>query len=299
MDVFEALQTDNVEVVEAHIGQSGDLNERLKLSGPGIPEIFDGSPPLISVAAFTGACNTFEMLKNAGADMSVTDDSGAHVVHFWAAGGNDDIFDILDREGTNFEAEDRNGNTVFHYAAKYGQKSAFTRLAVRGLNMGKANNRNETPFFVFVNQDRPATREMMETLAQHINVNETRALAVLVQREQLEALDVIIDTADLTNVYIDGVGAVFWAVRNDKRELANILLKSRTAAKVGDKYGRTLLHWAAAKGNLEAIRNMIDSFDDVNIRTKSGMTAMHLAKNRKHEDVVQFLESRGGKLFVP
>lgn len=299
MDVFEALQTDNVEVVEAHIAQSGDLNERLKLYGPGIPEILDGAPPLISVAAFTGACNTFEMLKNAGADMSVTDSWGARVVHFWAAGGNDDIFDILDREGTDFQAEDRRGNTVFHYAAKYGQKSVFTRLAVRGFDMGKANSDNQTPFFVFAKQDRPATREMMETLAEYVNVNETPALTALVEREQLEALEVIIGTANFTSVSIDGMSAVFWAVRNDKRELVRILLKSKTAAKVGDKYGRTILHWAAANGNLQAIRDMIDAYDDVNITTKSGMTAMHLAKNRKHEDVVQFLESRGGKLFVP
>lgn len=62
--------------------------------------------------------------------------------------------------------------------------------------------------------------------------------------------------------------------------------------------GRTLLHWAARLGNINALDILVNREVAVNIQNESGSTAMHMACSFKHMHVVEWLHDRGGSLTL-
>jgi ankyrin repeat protein len=62
--------------------------------------------------------------------------------------------------------------------------------------------------------------------------------------------------------------------------------------------GRTLLHWAARLGNINALQLLVDRGVDVGVTNESGSTAMHMACSFKQLHVIEWLQERGASLSV-
>ena len=60
--------------------------------------------------------------------------------------------------------------------------------------------------------------------------------------------------------------------------------------------GRTLLHDAADKSQLDAVRYLLDRGADVNARTSDGRTALHMAAQRGDILMITLLLSRGAAI---
>ncbi|CAJ1079857.1 BRCA1-associated RING domain protein 1 [Xyrichtys novacula] len=63
--------------------------------------------------------------------------------------------------------------------------------------------------------------------------------------------------------------------------------------------GETLLHLAAIKGDVEAVRELLDHGSDPNLKDNAGWTSLHEACNLGHLAVVEVLISSGGLLNTP
>ncbi|XP_041807042.1 BRCA1-associated RING domain protein 1 isoform X2 [Chelmon rostratus] len=63
--------------------------------------------------------------------------------------------------------------------------------------------------------------------------------------------------------------------------------------------GETLLHLAAIKGDVEAVKEMLDQGADPNLKDNAGWTPLHEACNLGHLAVVEVLASRGALLNTP
>ena len=60
-----------------------------------------------------------------------------------------------------------------------------------------------------------------------------------------------------------------------------------------DCEGRSELHYAAAEGDLEAVKRLVTGGCDVNLQDKSGWTPLHFAAQARSESVTRYLIGRG------
>ena len=56
-----------------------------------------------------------------------------------------------------------------------------------------------------------------------------------------------------------------------------------------DEYGRSPLHYAASRGNLEEVKTLIANGADIDMQDDGGMTALQFAVQEKHMVIIQFL----------
>lgn len=94
--------------------------------------------------------------------------------------------------------------------------------------------------------------------------------------------------------------ALVWAAKADRVHVLPLLV-ARGARIDADPYRGTPLLWAAANGRVEAARWLLDHGADVNRRATfggpshgEGVTALHLAAQNDHADMVRLLLDRGG-----
>ncbi|XP_026152273.1 BRCA1-associated RING domain protein 1 isoform X2 [Mastacembelus armatus] len=71
------------------------------------------------------------------------------------------------------------------------------------------------------------------------------------------------------------------------------------AAMKRNRKGETLLHLAAIKGDVEAVRELLDQGADPNLKDNAGWTPLHEACNLGHLVVAEVLVSRGALLNTP
>ena len=94
--------------------------------------------------------------------------------------------------------------------------------------------------------------------------------------------------------------ALVWAAKADRVEVMPLLVER--GARVGaDPYRGTPLLWAGANGRIAAAGWLLDNGAEVNQRATfggpghgDGVTALHLAAQSGHREMVEFLISRGG-----
>lgn len=94
--------------------------------------------------------------------------------------------------------------------------------------------------------------------------------------------------------------ALVWAAKSDRPEVMPLLVE-RGARVDADPYRGTPLIWAAANGRLKAARWLLDHGADVNRRATfggpshgNGVTALHLAAQNDHSEMVELLLARAG-----
>lgn len=79
----------------------------------------------------------------------------------------------------------------------------------------------------------------------------------------------------------------------DEAKLKSLLSADSKLLNSPDSEGKTALHRAAARGNLDAARFLVASGADVNVKSKSGLTALKLATGFGRTEVAEFLRQKG------
>ena len=103
------------------------------LQSQSTPKILLDSPPIISIAAFYGSQECFQMLQYCEANLLIRDKQGRLPIHFACAGGSTEICDLLDSSGCDFTLSDNNSKNCLHYACEYGKYSptfVFQKLRI-------------------------------------------------------------------------------------------------------------------------------------------------------------------------
>lgn len=98
--------------------------------------------------------------------------------------------------------------------------------------------------------------------------------------------------ANLSHTNKEGQNVFYWAAANQDTEILNNLLeknKSSNLINKVDKLGRTPLHVASAKNNIEAVKLLLKNNADMNIKDKDGRTPLFYALTSKSYQVASFL----------
>ena len=182
-------------------------------------------------------------------------------------------------QGADINARGQGNKTALIVAAKTGHVALALFLIEAGANLNQ--------------QDRDGATALMYAAANN-DVDVTRRL--------------IDNGADITVENKDGCQALYFAFKSNNPDLVELfekplkrLLKSipglapkndgidaQTAAVSGD----TMLTWAARHGQISVIRALIEAGTHIEVRNRSGQTALEIARECGHLDIVQVLENQ-------
>ena len=88
----------------------------------------------------------------------------------------------------------------------------------------------------------------------------------------------------------DGRTALQIAIKNNKKDIARLILSCDAIDFSQEKLDTPALHLAAQKGNVEAVNLLLNHpFTKINQQDKNGCTALHLAAKHNHTEIVQLL----------
>ncbi len=90
--------------------------------------------------------------------------------------------------------------------------------------------------------------------------------------------------------------SLVWAASQGDVDEIKRLIAVGVDLEQGDYDGRTALHLAAAEGKIKAVRFLLAKGVNVNPKDRWGNTPLVDAKKHKHKEVIELLESKGGKL---
>ncbi len=110
-----------------------------------------------------------------------------------------------------------------------------------------------------------------------------------------EKVEIVVNPENLTQEHIDEIVTLL-----DERDGETGISEIKTLVTGGDiinaRYGyKTALMWASENGYEEIAQALIAVKSDVNAYNKDGLTALDLAKNNGHSEVVAMLQKAGAK----
>ena len=88
-----------------------------------------------------------------------------------------------------------------------------------------------------------------------------------------------------------GTTALMYAAAAGDLEMARLLLENGAPINAQTDVGTTALMFAAAFGHVEVVRFLVENGADIHIQNGYNYTALSLAEERGHQEVVDFLRS--------
>ncbi|XP_077535262.1 uncharacterized protein LOC144147089 [Haemaphysalis longicornis] len=171
-------------------------------------------------------------------------------------------------EGADLEEQDSNGHRPIHFAA-YGNKPEILS------------------FLISQNVDANAQ-----------NKRKTTALHIAVEKEFVNCIRVLIESAPLLDVKVpdeNGSTALHKAVQKKSEAAIEMLVNvCGDALKIKNHGGFNVLHLAAFQGNNFAVKQILSKMPDlVNVQRRDGCAALHIAAINGYHDVVKTLLNQG------
>lgn len=245
--------------------ENGDLEQVRSCLESGVdPNAADahGAIPL-HWAAFRGQAEICELLLEHGAEANARARDGRTPLHLAAQGGSTEVLDLLLAYQADISAPDHSElRTPLHLAAQEGQFEAASHLISCGMPVDERDAAGRTPLWL------AARHGQLETV------------------QTLLALGADIDAPDN-----DGVTPLLSSLIEEYSEIARGLLGMGARANVQDlQEGLTPLHAAAANGDPEIVRLLLESGAALDLGMKDGATAEEVARAAGHCAVVEELQ---------
>ncbi|MGH0147706.1 UNVERIFIED_CONTAM: hypothetical protein FKN15_035349 [Acipenser sinensis] len=235
--------------------------------------------PLLQ-ACIDGDLNYSKRLLESGFDPNIRDNRGRTGLHLAAARGNVEICRLLHKFGADLLATDYQGNTALHLC---GHVDTIQFLVTNGL---KIDIWNLVCLFQCIVK--------AQSVQKHVEENQHKRTKSF--RSKLDFTDT---HSDMSYVFINDSCQtnvpLLQACIDGDLNYSKRLLESGFDPNIRDNRGRTGLHLAAARGNVEICRLLHKFGADLLATDYQGNTALHLCG---HVDTIQFLVTNGLKIDI-
>jgi len=264
------------------------------------------------------AGENLQQLAKAGADFSAKDNNGKTPLHYLAALGDQKplffirgVDQIFINAKVDFNARDNDGNTPLHIAAKTGTRDVFDWLVKQGAGLDETNNAGETPRLLSARASNGYPRFGPPDADTDIFVaareGKLDSLSALVKADPalVNATNQFNQTplrvavmAHRTNVveFLEQHGAqcdIISAVMGGQAQVARDILTRQPEAIATKNFGSSLLHLAAANGDVATTKILLDAKADWREQDRRGLSPLGVARLRNQPGVVQTLRERG------
>ncbi|MFS8004595.1 putative non-specific serine/threonine protein kinase [Helianthus anomalus] len=240
----------------------------------------------LEAAVASGETLIVELLLANQATIDRLDPSTWGPIHLAAGGGHVDILRLLLVKGVDVDAVTKDGNTALHLAVEERRRDCARIL----LNCGaRFDICNSSAGETPLHIAAALGDESMVKLLIQKGANKN-----IQNRDRKTAYDVAVEHGH-TRLY-EALGlADNLCVATRKGDIRAIkkLLEGGVTVNGQDQHGWTVLHRASFKGRAEIVQILIKKGVDIDARDEDGYTALHCAVESGHADVIELLVKKG------
>ncbi|MBN2317040.1 MAG: ankyrin repeat domain-containing protein [Sedimentisphaerales bacterium] len=253
--LHDAAQRGSMKRMRWLIARGADVNRRKE----------DGSTPL-SVAMNRDRLDAVKYLLEHGADINYHNEDGKTPLHFAAYMGRKEIVEMLLKNGANITVQDSVGRTATGLAKEKGYTEIVELLNSRTRQLDQK-------------------KEIM-TIFDYAAIGDTEKIKSLIEAGQ-----------DVSTKSKNGGIALIWASLRGHREIAELLIQNGANVNFQDHSGSgwTPLLLACRYGKKEIVELLLANGAEINAKNNAGSTALDIASQGKHTEIVELLQKHGAK----
>ncbi|WP_353276286.1 ankyrin repeat domain-containing protein [Wolbachia endosymbiont (group B) of Villa cingulata] len=216
--------------------------------------------------------NKVKDLVSQGAILNAQNWNGWTPLHFAVSNNRLDMAKCLIDEGANINAKDKDGRTPLYWASWINKLDIAKYLVGKGANIDTKDNNGRTPL------DEANSHTMREVFMQ-AHLDKELLLTIKSEKDLRTINDLIAKDID------DRTHGGFYYTWSGNLDTVEFLVSKDVSVNATDKYGCTLLHWAALKGHSDIAKFLVDKGANVNAKDILGRTPMHFAVMNNHKDI--------------
>lgn len=243
----------------------------------------------LEVAAASGEALISELLLARGACTEMSEASASGPIHLAVYGGHSDILKLLLEKGAEVDAQNRDGKTALHIAIGERRRDCARILLSHG---ARTDLRDGGDGGTPLHVAASFSDESMVKLLLQKGANKD-----IRNRAGKTAYNVAAEHGHVRLLDMLGLGdSLFTAARKGDLRAVRRILERGASINGRDQNGWTALHRASFKGHVDIVRILIEKCVDVDAKDRDGYTALHCATESGHTDVVELLVKKGADI---
>ena len=264
------------------------------------PTIADEEGFTCLYAAVDGRCNTetLQALIDHGAHVDAKRKDGTNALMCACRTGQSEIVKFLLEAGADVNITNANGSTSLHVAI-IGDCSNETleKIVQQGAAVNAMGNRGKTALIHACESAKTESVKLLLKKGADPNISDDKGYTSLHAVVSGRCTDNALEDLITHGAYLDAQNksgkTALWLACSDKKENSiKILLTAGSNPNIADNNGYTSLH-VAIGCKKKIIKAIIDHGTHVNARSKSNMTALMMACEKRNEDAVNVLLAAG------
>ncbi|WP_338406633.1 ankyrin repeat domain-containing protein [Wolbachia endosymbiont (group A) of Longitarsus flavicornis] len=252
-----------------------DIVEILKQAQSGLYKKYNE----LLIAVLENNLSKVEDLVSQGTSLETKDSYGWTLLHFASIHNYSDMVEYLINKGVDINAKDQYGKTPLHLTSWLNRLDAMKCLISNDANINAKDNNGKTPLDDSgFNSD--AKRVLMQAYLD-------KALLITVEDSDREKIKDLVAKDVSGGEFKHGAYYCAWSGHLD---MVKLLVERDVDVNGTDKYGCTLLHWAALGGFLEIVSFLIEAGANINAEDIFGRKPMDVAIISNHKDIIEYLK---------
>ena len=291
--------------------QYGDLDNIkaiIRKDSTKINEKNEDGNTFLHIAVQEGDIDIAQYLVSQGADINAKDNLDQTPLQIAIHEDNVELAKYLIYKGADVDAKNLfRQTTPLHIAVDKGNLEIAKLLVLQGANINAKNLEHESPLYIAVKRSRLEVAKYLVSQGADLNIRDKRGKYLLHEAASLGDLEqvkfLISKGVDVNAKDKNDSNPLHDAAEHGNLEVTKYLIshgadvnaKGAWGGAWGGYYGKTLgwtpLHVAAHQGHLEVVEFLISQGANVNAKNNEDETAMALAQQREHKEIVTLLSS--------